>query len=297
GRAYASLTAGGGGLPIELVLRDPQLELLDGRYRLGEVIARGGFGTVYAGEDIALGRPVAVKLVRDSPDGRVGERVYREARAAAQTLHPAVVTVYAHGSVPELGASYVAMERLHGEDLAQRLGRVHRLAVDETCRIGLEVADLLASVHRTGIVHRDIKPANIYLGHRGRRTEEVRVLDFGIAKRADCSTLTEPGEVLGSFGYMAPEQLLGEDVDARCDVYGLGAVLYECLAGRPAYPETQLPALLAAMLAGPPVDLEALRPELPSRLRSTVERALSPDPHTRFASGAELREALAAPGA
>ena len=272
----------------------PHLELLDGRYRLGEVIARGNFGTVHAGEDIALGRSVAVKLVRDSPDGRVSERVFREARAAAQTQHPAVVTVFAHGSVPELGVSYVVMERLYGEDLAQRLGREGRLSVDATRQVGLDVADLLACVHLAGVVHRDIKPANIYLGRRGREIEEVRVLDFGIAKKEEYSTLTEPGEVLGSFGYMAPEQLLGEEADARCDVFGLGAVLYECLAGRPAYPQTHLPTLLSTMLAGPPAGLAAQCPELPASLHAAVERALSADPGARFASGAELRDALAA---
>lgn len=268
--------------------------LLDGRYRIGERLGTGGLSMVYAAHDVQFDREVAVKLVRtgEPEDEAVAERLFREARAAARVAHPALVTVYAHGSAPHLGFDYLVMERLVGEDLFARLSREGALAVPLVCRIGTEVADLLTAVHPRGTIHRDLKPTNIFLGRRGMRLDEVRVLDFGVAKQLDLWTLTKPGTVLGTFGYMAPEQLLEARVDFRSDIYALGLVLFECLTGQKAFVETRLVDLLRAMRHGETPRLRTLCPDLPTDLCQLVERCLARRPEDRFQTAQEVRDAL-----
>lgn len=271
-----------------------QSTLLDGRYRLGGCLGTGGLSTVHVAHDVELDREVAIKLVRtvDVEDETVAERLFREARAAARVAHPAVVTVYAHGTAPELGMDYLVMERLVGEDLSARLSREGALSIALACRIGTEVADLLSAVHPHGTIHRDLKPTNIFLGRRGLRSDEVRVLDFGVAKQLDLWTLTKPGTILGTLGYMAPEQLLEARVDARSDIFALGLVLFECLTGRRAYTETTFVGLVNAMRNIESPQLRALRPELPQALCQIIERCLARRPDDRFQSAQEARDAL-----
>jgi serine/threonine protein kinase len=270
--------------------------LLDGRYRLGGRLGTGGMSIVHAAHDVQLDREVAVKLVQtvDATDETVAERLFREARAAARVAHPALVTVFAHGTAPDLGFDYLVMERLFGEDLRSRLDREGALPVSLVHAIAVDVADVLHAVHPRGNIHRDLKPSNIFLGQRGRRSEEVRVLDFGVAKQLDLWTLTKPGTVLGTFGYMAPEQLLEGRVDARSDIYALGLVLFECLTGSRVFTDTTFSALARAMREAKHSSLRARRPELPHDLCQVVERCLEQAPDDRFQSAGALRDALLA---
>lgn len=267
--------------------------LLDGRYRLGPQIGRGGMSVVHAGEDLQLGRKVAIKLLVQASDATLAERLFREARAAARTQHPAVVLVFAHGSDPALGIDYVVMEQLKGEDLAARLRREGALAVTFAERLLLELADVLAAVHGAGIVHRDLKPANVFLSQRRAGLDEVKLLDFGIAKQIDLHTLTGRGDVLGTLAYMAPEQLR----DARkagpaADVYALGALLYECLTGRPAIQGASSAELMVNVARGTIEPVQRKRPEVSERLATILDRCLKPHPKQRYATGAELLDAV-----
>jgi serine/threonine protein kinase len=267
--------------------------LLDGRYRLGPLIGEGGMSVVHAGEDLQLGRKVAIKLLVDASDAALAERLFREARAAARTQHPAVVLVFAHGSDAALGVDYVIMEQLKGEDLAARIRREGPLAVPFVEKLLLELSDALAAVHGAGIVHRDLKPANVFLAQRRAGVEEIKLLDFGVAKQVDLHTLTGKGDVLGTLAYMAPEQLR----DARAagpgaDIYALGALLYECLAGVPPIRATSSAELLVKVMQGAPPPVLTLRADTPARLASIVDRCLRLRPQQRYASGAELLDAL-----
>jgi serine/threonine-protein kinase len=187
------------------------------------------------------------------------------------------------------------MEQLKGEDLAARLRREGALAVAFVERLALELADALAAVHGASIVHRDLKPANVFLSQRRASIEEIKLLDFGVAKQVDLHTLTGKGDVLGTLAYMAPEQLR----DARAagpgaDVYALGALLYECLVGVPPIGGSSSPELLVNVMQGVTHSVRTRRPETPERLATIVDRCLKLRPQQRYASGAELLDALSA---
>ncbi|MET0389972.1 MAG: serine/threonine-protein kinase, partial [Polyangiales bacterium] len=185
---------------MSFVAEPPPLgTLLDGRYRLTALLGEGGMGRVYEGEDMRLGRRVAVKVIYDDAgDATLAERLYREARAAARAEHHAVITTYGCGVDEELGLDYLVMERLDGETLGQRLIRLRVLPFPLIVRVGLEVADALAAVHGTGVVHRDLKPSNIFLASRGRRVDDVKLLDFGVAKLANDKHKIEDGLIVGT---------------------------------------------------------------------------------------------------
>jgi serine/threonine protein kinase len=269
--------------------------LLDGRYRLRALLGEGGMGYVHEGEDIRLGRRVAIKLMReDGGDETLGERLFREAKAAARAEHPAVVTVYGFGMDAELGVSYVVMERLHGETLEARIARVGPLPIALVVRIAREAADALTAVHGAGIVHRDLKPSNLFLATRGLRVDELKLLDFGVAKQLDLHTITTTGQVYGTPAYMAPEQLRdSKHVDARCDVYALGAVLHECLTGKPPFAAPNVAALAVAVLFAEPSDPRAVRPDVPEALASAVLGCMQKQPSARYAGAAQFVAALA----
>jgi serine/threonine-protein kinase len=241
-------------------------------------------GLVYEGEDIRLGRKVAVKVMReDGQDGTMGERLFREAKAAARAEHPAVVTTYGYGTDPELGISYVVMERLRGETLAQRIARSGPLPISFVRRVALETADALAAVHEAGVVHRDLKPSNIFLASRGLRVDDVKLLDFGVAKQLDLQTLTATGEVYGTPVYMAPEQLSdSKHVKPRCDLYSFGVVLFECLAGVPPFSAQSVPALISEILFGPEPILRKLRADVSEDLAAVVARCMRRRADERF---------------
>lgn len=280
-------------------MTEPRLEpgtLLDGRYRLKSLLGAGGMGQVMEAEDMRLGRRVAIKVIHreHESDDVLAERLFREAKAAARTDHPAVVTTYGYGRDDELELSYLVMERLSGETLAQRLLTQGVLTPGLATRIGLELADALSAVHAAGVIHRDLKPANVFLATRGLRTDELKLLDFGVAKQLDMQTLTITGQLYGTPTYMAPEQLAdAKRVDARSDLYSLGAVLYECLTGRPPFHGANAAVLIADILTGERASVRALRPDTPPALADVVERCLQRQPRERFQDAVSLRNALA----
>src|SRR5262245_49874870 len=206
-----------------------------GRYRILHKLGQGGMGIVYAAEDPTLGRRVALKTIAH-PDDESRRRFRREARAAASVSHPHACQIFEIGE--DAGRLFIAMELLEGEPLSERLKR-GPLAVAEALRLAREMLSALGALHAQGVVHRDLKPSNVFVTPHG-----TKVLDFGLARPVTIdsgpssleSDLTRSGLMVGTPRYMAPEQILGDPIDARTDVFAAGAVLFETLAGRPAFP-------------------------------------------------------------
>ena len=244
--------------------------------------------TVWAGRDELLGRRVAVKCLDPvlARDEAIRDRFRHEAVAAAGLSHPFVVTTFDAGE--DDGTAFIVMELVEGESLRQLLDHQGVLDPGPAAAIGAAVADALEYAHRQGIVHRDVKPANVLLAANG----GVKVTDFGIAKAIGADDLTRTGTLIGTARYLAPEQVQGQPAGPRSDVYALGLVLYEMLAGRPAFSGDTEMATAVARLAGPPPDLTAVRPGLPPALVSLVTAALQPDPAHRVPSAAALAQGL-----
>jgi serine/threonine-protein kinase len=205
-----------------------------------------------------------------------------------------VVTTYDCGTDPERDISYVVMEYLQGETVAQRIERIGPLPPQLVLRIALETADALSAVHAAGVIHRDLKPSNIFLASRGRRTDDVKLLDFGVAKQLDLATLTATGQTYGTPRYMAPEQLLdSKRIDARSDLYSLGALLWECLAGRPLFAAANIVELVANIQFGPEPEARELGDAVPPALAAVIERCLKKRASDRFPDAQALCAALA----
>ena len=256
--------------------------VLGGRYTIHRRLGRGGMGTVYEARDGALERHVAVKVIRDdmagSPDA--ADRFRHEALVAASFAHPNVVTVYDFG-ITDNARGYLVMERLNGATLRETLQRDGRLTLPRTLHVMRGVCQAVDAAHRRELVHRDLKPDNIFL-----TMEEVpKVLDFGIAKfvrpALDSTALTVTGAVVGTLGYMSPEQVRGGAPDPSWDLWALAVVAYEMLAGGRPFAEANSLDWLAAVAAGTWIRLTARQPELPSSLDSVFARAFSPDPAER----------------
>ena len=254
------------------------------RFRIVRKLGAGGMGEVYLADDPALDRQVALKVLSPASTGddTARQRLIREAQAAARLEHPNVCAIYEVGE--DQGHVYFAMQFIEGETLATRIAR-GPIAADELLRIGSDVADAL------GIIHRDIKPQNIMLSARGL----VKVLDFGLAKAVDedrrddretVAALTEPGTIPGTTAYMSPEQLKGESLDPRTDIFSLGCVLYEMASGRRAFARPSAAGTIAAILSGPPPPLDA--PPGGEALPRVIGRCLETDRDRRFASAQEL---------
>jgi serine/threonine protein kinase/tetratricopeptide (TPR) repeat protein len=254
-----------------------------GRFDVEGVAGSGGLGVVYRCRDRARGTPVAVKVApRTSP--KLRERFLREAEMLSTITHPNVVRYVGHGLL-ETEEPYLAMEWIDGEDLHVRLERAP-LTLAESVALARHVASALAAAHAVGIVHRDVKPANVILV--GKDPTAPKLIDFGIA-RAGAQLLTQPGGVLGTPGYMAPEQARGEAmIDARADVFSLGCLLYECLSGRRAFDGDSPMAILAKVLLEEPPALRTLRPEIPAALDHLVQRMLSKSKEARYASASDV---------
>ena len=221
-------------------------DCIDARFEILERIGAGGMGVVYRALDRLSGETVAIKLLRNPESDSTGQFT-REARVLASLTHPHVVRYVTHG-VSSAGEPYLVMEWLAGESLSQRLAR-GGLGIGDSMDLIQRVAGALGAAHALGIVHRDVKPSNIVLAHG--RLENVKVLDFGLARVADVSrTLMRTGLTVGTAGYMAPEQARGERarIDARADVFSLGCVLFECLAGVPVFQAESPYMLLAKVL-------------------------------------------------
>ena len=260
-------------------------ETVVGRYRLERKLGHGGMATVYLARDDDLNRPVAIKLLAENlaGDRAFRERFLREARLAARLSHPNVVTVYDAGEAED-GRPYIVMEYVPGTTLAE-LGRVEP---GEAVGLALQACRGLAHAHAAGLVHRDVKPQNLLLREDG----TVKVADFGIARAAETTALTQAGTVLGTAAYLSPEQALGEQVTAAADVYSLGAVLYELLSGRPPYAFDSLADLAAKQTSGQITPVGELAPGVPRGVEDAVMRALARNPSYRPATAKELADQL-----
>jgi len=263
--------------------------VLGGRYLLDRELARGGMATVWIAQDPLLSRRVAVKLLLPelAVDDALRVRFRNEAIAAAKLTHPGIVATYDTGD--DDGTAYIVMELVEGMTLRRLIDERGRLPVHEAVDISSQVADALEHAHRQGLVHRDIKPANVLVQTDGR----AKVMDFGIAKAAGGDDLTRTGTVVGTARYLAPEQVNGNTVDGRADVYALGLILYEMLAGRAPFGGDSDMATAVARLTNAPEPIRAARPEVPRPLEDVLARSLARDPEYRYQSAQAFKDALA----
>jgi serine/threonine-protein kinase len=257
---------------------------LSGRYRLDEKIGAGGMSTVYRARDLTLERDVAVKIMHReiAADSDHLERFRREARAVAQLSHPHIVNVIDAGE--DEGRPYIVFEYVQGETLKDRIRRVGRLPVAEAVAYAVEIARALGYAHQRHIVHRDVKPQNVLIDADG----SAKVTDFGIARTLDQEGLTADGRVLGTTDYVSPEQALGHKVTGQSDLYSLGIVLFEMLAGEvPFRGENQVAVAMKHVRDTLP-DVQRLRPEVSSALAAVLERATAKDLDQRYADDLDL---------
>jgi tRNA A-37 threonylcarbamoyl transferase component Bud32/tetratricopeptide (TPR) repeat protein len=258
-----------------------------GQYEIVARLGGGGMGVVYKARDGRLSRTVALKFLPQqwSDDESAKQRFVREAQAASATDHPNICTIHDIGSADD-GRLFIVMAYYEGQTLKQRL-ESGPLPLDESLDIATQVAEGLAKAHAQGVVHRDIKPANLILTDDG-----VRIVDFGLAKFADTLQLTVVGSTLGTAAYMSPEQVKGQETDARSDVWSLGVVLYEMLAGHPPFRGAYAEAISYAIRTDAPAPLREARPEVPEDVEQVVFRALHKDPAVRYQGGRDLARAL-----
>ncbi|MGD0530623.1 MAG: serine/threonine-protein kinase, partial [Polyangiaceae bacterium] len=268
--------------------RQPQPgDVILGKYRIERVIGLGGMGAVVAARHLQLEERVAIKFLLPEmlANQEVVQRFLREAKAAIRIRSEHCVRVLDVGTL-ETGAPYMVMEYLEGKDLAA-IGDEHKqLPIPDVIDWVLQAGEALAEAHQLGIVHRDLKPANLFLTRRADGTPSVKVLDFGISKQAASGAdagVTKTQAVLGSPRYMSPEQMRStKDVDARADVWALGAVIHELVSGYPPFDAETMTALCAAILQDPPRSMRASRPDAPPELEAVVRVALEKDRDRRF---------------
>jgi eukaryotic-like serine/threonine-protein kinase len=270
-----------------------------GKYRVDALIGRGGMGAVYRATHLGIGKRVALKFLdRDATRDRDAvARFQREAEAASAVDSAHIVQLFDHGE--HEGQPYLVMELLQGEDLRALLAREGRLGFDEALPIVAQICRALTRAHAAGIVHRDLKPDNVFLCQRDDEARFVKLVDFGISKvrerEATVDTLTRRGTVLGTAFYMSPEQAQSfADVDARADLWSVGAILFELLAGRPPFAGRTYEAVLIEACTKDPPPLAALAPEVPGAVAEVVRRCLRRDRDERFATARELEQALLA---
>ncbi|HSB62505.1 MAG TPA: serine/threonine-protein kinase, partial [Thermoanaerobaculia bacterium] len=255
-----------------------------GKYQIVEKIGVGGFGTVYKGRDPFIKRSVAIKTCQ-SEEEEIKKRFFREAEFAGNLHHPNVTTIYDFG-VTDDGIPYIVQEFLTGDDLDKAVKKKVPLTLQRKLQILIDVCDGLGYAHSTGIIHRDIKPSNIRILEDG----AVKIMDFGIAKSlVSQSTLTQTGITLGTASYLAPEQIRGEDLDPRTDIFSLGVLAYEMLTGQKPFTGDHISTVLYKIMNEPPAPPSSLDPALPHGLDAVILKALEKDRAKRFSSCAELR--------
>ncbi|MFT3776539.1 MAG: protein kinase [Minicystis sp.] len=264
--------------------------VVDGRFEIERLAGAGGMGEIYRARDLRTGDPVAVKVQLGAATARDVARFEREATALAGLAHPGIVRYVAHGA--EGGQRWLAMEWLDGEDLGARLLR-GPLTVPDALALGARLAEALGAAHAHGIVHRDLKPSNVVLP--GGSIADAKLIDFGIARLRWTERATQTGTVMGTPGYMAPEHVQGtKEIDARADVFTLGAILYECLTGAPAFQARDVMALLVKIMVEDPPPLREHCPHAPPALAIAIGRMLAKDPALRPADGAAAAVVLRA---
>jgi serine/threonine protein kinase len=281
---------------MERIPAAPDLRLGDvlGPYRLESVLGEGAVGVVFEARGIEAGEVVALKVLKRllSRNEVYVQRFVREARVAREVRHRHLVPILDLGE--SRGYHYLAVAYVEGGTLADRIESRGALPVEDTVRLAAEVASALDALHRQEIVHRDVKPSNVMLDPEGR----AAVTDFGLAKGPAYTVLTKPGQVMGTLDYIAPELIRGEETGPAVDVYALGCVVHECLAGAPPFADRRLFEVAAAHLDDPPPDVSELRPDVPRAVAEVIERAMAKNPaerpRTATAFSNLLRAAMAA---
>jgi len=290
--AEATMIFGGtGGHPgdIGATILDMDTKPTLGRYQIVSELGRGAMGVVYKGEDPKIHRTVAIKTVRlsefdDEMIEEIKERFFREAESAGLLTHPNIVTIYDAGEEHDL--AYIAMEFLKGKDLEEFTKKEHLLPMRETLSIVAHVADALDYAHSRGIVHRDIKPANIM---RLDETHEVKVTDFGIA-RITASSKTKTGVIMGTPSYMSPEQVSGKKVDGRSDIFSLGVVLFELIAGEKPFTGDDMTSLMYKVAKEDHPSIRSINPKTPPVVEKIINKALEKDPENRYQKAGQMAE-------
>src|SRR5215472_11948780 len=271
------------------------------RYRITEKLGGGGMGVVYKDEDTSLGRFVALKFLPENVahDPQALERFRREARAASALNHPGICTIYEIGE--QDGRAFIAMEFIDGETLRSHTHR-QALPLEELLKLGIQIAEALDAAHAEGIIHRDIKPANVFVTKRG----QAKVVDFGLAKlvpkgvaKADpdsCCRVPDSASIVGIISgtpsYMSPEQVRGDNLDPRTDIFSLGLLLYEMATGRQAFSGATGGIIIEAVLTRSPVPARSINPDIPQRLEEIIDRALQKDRDQRHQRAADLHTEL-----
>jgi len=280
-------------LPTEPAVMLPAPPRTIGRFQVRDEIGRGSNGVVYSAHDPVLGREVAIKAVPLAVSVRQREQVeagfLNEARAAGRLSHPHIVTIYDAGRSDNL--AYIAMERLHGRDLHDVLAGGQSMPLRQAAILIARVADAVHYAHKRGLIHRDIKPSNIFLLRDGK----PKVLDFGVAMtQLSDGDGDHKRQLIGTPNYMSPEQALGQPIDARSDIFSLGAILYELIGGRRAFDGASIEETLGQVIAARPTPLEQVRPDTPPALLAVVRRALAREVGQRYQSAVDMRNDLAA---
>jgi len=267
-----------------------------GPYEIIAPLGAGGMGEVYRARDTRLDREVAIKVLPASlsSDASLRQRLEREAKAVSKLSHPHICTLHDIGH--QDGVDFLVMEYLEGETLEQRLLR-GSMPPEQTLRYAAQIADALAKAHKLGITHRDLKPANVMLTKSG-----AKLMDFGLAKQSgtaplaaaltemtlEQAKLTSDGMIVGTFQYMAPEQLEGKEADARTDIFAFGELIYEMVTGKPAFSGKSRASLIAAILTTEPPPITQLQPITPVALEHVVKKCLAKDPDERWQSASDL---------
>ncbi len=285
-------------VPLELETGDADVpqkgSVLDQRYEITGLLGQGGMGHVLGARHVVLGQRLAIKVLRRemTRDAEIVERFRREARAASAIGHTGIVQVKDFGSLPS-GASYYVMEHVDGDSLADVLAKERRFSLGRAVDVVSQMADALGAAHAAGVVHRDVKPENVLLTSFHGRPDHVKILDFGIAKLDFASRLSGAHRVLGTPAYMSPEQARGQKLDHRCDVYALGILFYELLAGDVPFDDKRPLEVLRQQIHVPAPTVRLLRPDVPEEVARVIASCLEKSPDGRPASMKELVDRLA----